>query len=166
MSSEEIEVDFKILQHKENEISDLKPTYSERRVSMNKRSIENKENDEKVEVKQLSKDEKKIWSKTCRKMLESIIFKSVLVDLESTCNKTSSICKSTTNLMSQKSLWDETNRNEIRIDIVKYLFNDDLSLLRIISGSNIHHNCTKLNKHGVVVVEKKGQRFNFNFGGF
>lgn len=109
-----------------------------------------------------------IWSKTTRKMLESVIKKAVL---------NNNIYKISHNRLNENNLLilSNENRSSKKLDIIKYdrvsppststlKRSTDIKLnlsklldkkahdvLTSVSGSNIKHNCTHINKHGVVI---------------
>lgn len=95
-----------------------------------------------VSVK-LSKHEEEIWSKVAQKLLESIIKKALAF------NQTNSTQNQFTRHTSSSSVFLDS-KNSGPENVQKLLFSG-INDLKIIVGANIHHNCTHVNKHGVVI---------------
>jgi hypothetical protein len=96
----------------------------------------------------LTKAEEEIWSKVAQKLLESILKKALNFS-----NKDSDFSKTTSSssLILNTKILQNGSELTIKQNLNKYLFDDHVDLFKIISGSNIHHNSTHVNKHGVVI---------------
>lgn len=94
----------------------------------------------------LGKSEEEIWSRVAQKLLESIVKKSLAFNQINVTdeNKFSRKCSSS----SVFSAYEFPNKSS---SIGKLLFKDGVDIAKIVSGANIHHNCTHVNKHGVVI---------------
>ena len=95
----------------------------------------------------LTKSEEEVWSRVAQKLLESIIKKALtfnqsMVHLNELNKQTSS---SSIFMDSQNSIQSGFG-NQGRL-----LFADIKDIQKVVSGYNIHHNCTHVNKHGVVI---------------
>lgn len=87
----------------------------------------------------LSKNEEEVWSRVAQKLLESIIRKALTASETSEFEHRSS---TGTPLMRYDNKLHNVNR---------LLYEDGFDAIKVVSGANIHHNCTHVNKHGVVI---------------
>lgn len=116
----------------------------------------------------LRSNEAEMWSRMMRKSLESTLRKAVLTmttmctlsGLSSTLSTSSS--SSSSSSTAQRALWmtDDKPANtlrrsyDIKIGLSKLLDRKSYDLLLKCSGAYVAHNCTNVNKHGVVTCDK------------
>ena len=101
-----------------------------------------------------------IWSKTTRKLLESTLKKAIL---DANLAKLNTAHESTTtphllnnhNISHVKSSPPSSStlkrHTDIKINLAKLLDKQAYEFLLTVNGANIKHNCTNVNKHGVVI---------------
>ena len=102
-----------------------------------------------------------IWSKTARKMLESILKKAILNNNLIKLNKINELFEeneSKSNKLNKLLLKNSPpatstlkRSSDIKLNLSKLLDKKAYELLTNISGANIKHNSTHINKHGVVI---------------
>jgi len=93
----------------------------------------------------LTHSEEDIWSRVAQKLLESIIKKG----LNANENYDFSNKKASSSVLLEPR---QLKKYDSKLHSVNsLLFEEGYSPVKVVSGANIHHNCTHVNKHGVVI---------------
>ena len=101
-------------------------------------------------ITRLPRHEEEVWSKVAQKLLESILKRALSFNYAIDLKEQHNFGKST----SSSSLYlpaAAAGDQQIKLNVGRLLFDENSDLFAVISGANIHHNCSHVNKHGVVI---------------
>jgi hypothetical protein len=93
----------------------------------------------------LTQNEEEVWSRVAQKLFESIIKKAL--NANENCEFTQKTSSSSLYMDSRLLAKYDSKLHNVN----SLLFEEGFSASKVVSGTNIHHNCTHVNKHGVVI---------------